>query len=104
MGEGTPAVFASFLCLLKLHLRDAVDSASHDACGAEKDRDDVSPVDIMGVFVKRGLQTVTGDFDSFLQQTRDLLPCVPLRVIGKLRHRILEEDEDGGGPTPTERS
>lgn len=85
--EGQPALFASFLALLDLHLPSALTEA------AEQTGDAVEEADVMASFkaaVHRGLLE---DVDRFLRWTRELIAEVPQSLIDDLRTKITRVEE-----------
>lgn len=86
--EGQPALFASFLALLDLHLPSALIEATGQAGDA------LDAADVMASFkaaVHRGLLE---DVDRLLQRTREFLAEIPQSLIDDLRRKITSDEEN----------
>lgn len=78
-GQGSPAVFASFLALLQLYLPELQDMTGTAKAGCEEEPEPLQ------IFRQRVLQGVSEDLEHVLRQVRQLIPQVPQRTIDELR-------------------
>mmetsp|Transcript_61842 Transcript_61842/g.201765 ORF Transcript_61842/g.201765 Transcript_61842/m.201765 type:complete len:422 (+) Transcript_61842:143-1408(+) len=90
--EGSPAVFASVLALLKLYLpgeneenENCQKVSKGGKCEVNWADDEEEPIN---AFRARALQGVTSDFDSFIAEVRRLIPLMPQSEINQLRFEV----------------
>lgn len=80
LSEGLPAVFASFLALLKLYLPKNADTQ-----GREHMQRCIEGPEQVELFSKAVSKGVTEDIGTILEHTQQLIPCIPMSRVESLR-------------------